>query len=82
MKVKSTGILECTDKKISKLVSQNSFSNLTFSRIISGLLEDEQHNSSKMSQTPPEMIIDTSVCTKSSEPARPKVEEGILDSQD
>ena len=86
MKLKSVGMLERTNKKveINKSIGDrfNSFSNLNFATIFSGLLEEEQPNSSKIYTSSPERIADTSVCTNSSEHALPKVEEGILDSQD
>lgn len=86
MKLKSSGMLECTDEKVEINKSINdrfsSFWNLNFSGIFPGLLEEEHPISRKISISPPERIADTSVCSNSSEPSWPEAEEGILDSQD
>ena len=67
-------MLKCTNEEveINKKSDDrfNSFSNLNFFRVFSGLLEEDQRNSSKISTSPPERIADISVRIKSSEPAR------------
>ena len=84
--LKSNGMLECTAEKAETNKSSydrfNSFPNLNFRRIFFGLLEEEQRNSSKISTSPAKVIADTSVCTNSSGPSQPEVEEGTLDFQD
>ena len=88
MKIKSAGMLELNDEKVENNKNSgdrfNSFSNLNFSRIFSGLLEEKQRNCSKIFTSPSERIEDTSLCTDSvlTEPVLPEFKEGILDSQD
>ena len=75
IKLKSPRMRECTNEKaeVNKNSDDrfNSFSNLNFFRIFSGLLEENQRNSSKISISPPKRIAHASVCINSSEPARP-----------
>ena len=80
MKLKSAGMLGCSDKKVEKNKSSDDRFNLNFSIIFSVLLEEAQRNSSKISTSPPERIADISLCPNSLELAQLEVSEGTLDS--
>ena len=86
MKLNGTGISEYGDEE-SGIVKNNvgnfnSTLNLNFSSIMSSLLEEEQCNYCKMSTTPPERNVDTSVSSNSSQSVCLEIDKGILDSQD
>ena len=86
MKLNGTGISEYRDEKSGMVKNNvgnfNSTWNLNFSSIMSNLLEEEQHNSYKISTTPPERSADTSVSSNSSQSVCPEIGKDMLDSQD
>ena len=86
MKLNGIGISEYRDEKSDMVKNNvgnfNSTWNLNFSSIMSNLLEEEQHNSYKISTTPPERSPDTSVSSNSSQSVCPEIGKDMLDSQD
>ena len=86
MKLNGIGISEYRDEKSDMVKNNvgnfNSTWNLNFSSIMSNLLEEEQHNSCKISTTPPERSPDTSVSSNSSQSVCPEIGKDMLDSQD
>ena len=86
MKLNGTGISEYGDEtSVMVKINAGNFNsslNLNFSSVMSNLLEEEQHNSCKISTTPPERSAGTSASSSLSQSVCPEIGKDMLDSQD